>query len=1310
MASNETQMFDKDGVVSTMNAIGDSFQNVSTAYEKADSRMAEDLTTPDGAMYGEGATKILSAWDENSGTLKDFMATFENWAALVSGMANQFTNLEEGTYKVKQDVNINDIANKARSFHTTALKTEAGKTAFAAAQSSYYAKHKDSLSYDENGAAYTSIKKVENGRIIDTKVYYDENGNIKFVEETRWNSDKLEFETVYYSGGEVKNTGTAKKPNWVYDPTTATQMTKTEFEKAYYNDETVKQQMKEYWQNKYGAEYLKDPNNMSEEAKKAFDKLPASVREELKNNLDEIKGKIDGTNGKHEYDENGNLKSVTYTGEDGKEYKIEYKYDDNGNLIETNYYIDNVKRDPNDTDVMNKFYEGIKGSTNSSTTNTTTEEEEGSGTTGGTSTTTNVTDDTTNQTSSWTNPEENGKTYELGKNENGETTITVDGKEYKVVRNPDGSLTFMDEYGKVSGDKADELAEAYKNITDNSNYAKALAGETEGATTYGLDENGNVVTKTTIPAGTIPGVGEGELTVTYDENGNPTSYTYDDGTRKLTLSTEEYNALMNQGKTTDEEGHDVTYSIDTNDGSITKTTSDGDNILSEEKTYRDIEGNITKTETTYYDENNDAVSQETTENGETTYKYRDSKTGELIDVSEEHYNKLTGKTSEDGVTYSIEDGAYTETTAGTDPNKPQRVHKEYDDGHTSDKELQEDGSYKTTEDYNDGHKYTITEEDGKKPKFDVDGTNVTENQYHNLQRGSSTDDGTNTKTTYSLEDDGNGGKVYTETTTQNVGGKEKPYSKYQEYSDHSTLEEYNDDGTSKVTEHWKNPGTDVDDYTYNKNHTFVMEKDKNGNTTSYSYDGTTVNKEQYDKLKTPLVSSSESGKSTRREIVDGKYTETTFENGNPDKIYEKQIQDKNGNTISTETTTYDSNGNKEETIIKGKDLKPHNNNNNASYEGTQVIKYNEDGTISQETITNDNNGSYVSYEYDSSQNVTKSVIKNSRETTTIDYTDGKMSSKTVEKSTGDKSEYTFDSNEILTNRKDTHPNGSYEEYKYDAKGENKEIVAREVVLNDGTTYGFDESGKSHTNNPKYSNYQFSKEQINQIAESGISPTYMYNTSRENKQDYINFLNNAEEGSMITFENGGNIQYDLSPGDTGYELTIQLDPNSAYVVKDGKLINVDNPDEYYYIDALKSEASTNEYGKDTESKMTYEELQVMRENYGEGGESYDESKIKNWTVYQGVQNHSEPIEPPPGNPTETTPKNITIKDSNGNTVNNLKEEGIVDNIVKNPEDYTYTMSIDYKTCEFKYENGYYTYRDGKGKTMIFDPATGKVYVY
>ena len=178
------------------------------------------------------------------------------------------------------------------------------------------------------------------------------------------------------------------------------------------------------------------------------------------------------------------------------------------------------------------------------------------------------------------------------------------------------------------------------------------------------------------------------------------------------------------------------------------------------------------------------------------------------------------------------------------------------------------------------------------------------------------------------------------------------------------------------------------------------------------------------------------------------------------------------------------------------------------------------------------------------------------------------------------------------------------------------MVAREVVLNDGTTYGFDESGKSHTNNPKYNNYQFSKEQINQIAESGISPTYMYNTSRENKQDYIDFLNNAEEGSMITFETGGNIQYDLSPGTSGYELTIQLDPNSAYVVKDGKLINVDNPDEYYYIDALKSEASTNEYGTNTKSKMTYEELQVMRENYGEGGAGYDERKIKEWTyVYK-----------------------------------------------------------------------------------------------
>ena len=283
-----------------------------------------------------------------------------------------------------------------------------------------------------------------------------------------------------------------------------------------------------------------------------------------------------------------------------------------------------------------------------------------------------------------------------------------------------------------------------------------------------------------------------------------------------------------------------------------------------------------------------------------------------------------------------------------------------------------------------------------------------------------------------------------EATKQIVGDEEKPNSNYKEYSDHSTLEEYNDDGTSKVTEHWKDPSPDVDDYNYDQSHTFVMEKDKNGNTTSYSYDGTTVNKEQYDRLKDTLVSSSESGTCTRREIVDGKYTETTFETGNPDKIYEKQIQDQNGNTTRTETTTYDSNGKKEETIIKGKDLKPHNNNN-ASYEGTQVIKYNEDGTISQETITNDDNGNYVYYEYDSSQNVTKSVIKNSSETTTINYKDGKMSSKTVEKSTGDKSEYTFDSNGKLKYCKDTHPNGSYEEYKYDANGEKKEIVATEAA-------------------------------------------------------------------------------------------------------------------------------------------------------------------------------------------------------------------------------------------------------------------------
>lgn len=215
MSSSTTEVFNKNGVESTMNKIGGTFQEISDTYVEADKQMVSMLTTPDGAIYGEGATKVLNAWDENSGTLEDFMTTFENWAALVSGMATQYADLEAGTYKVKDGspYSKEEIANRARDFHTTALKTKAGITAFNTAQTDYYKNNegKDYLqSYDNNGIAYTSVRRLENGKIVETKVYTDEQGNhIAEEEHWTWNETNKKFEstTEYYSGGSIDASG-----------------------------------------------------------------------------------------------------------------------------------------------------------------------------------------------------------------------------------------------------------------------------------------------------------------------------------------------------------------------------------------------------------------------------------------------------------------------------------------------------------------------------------------------------------------------------------------------------------------------------------------------------------------------------------------------------------------------------------------------------------------------------------------------------------------------------------------------------------------------------------------------------------------------------------------------------------------------------------------------------------------------------------------------------------------------------------------------------------------------------------------------
>ena len=162
--ANETQMFDKDGIISAMNTIGDNFSSIASTYTNASTSMTTALSSPDGAMWGEGADKLLAAWDANSPVLDEFMKTFENWSALISATVNKFGNLETETSLVK-DTDIDNIAIVAEQYRSSWLKTDAAKKAYIGG--SY-------TETDENGTVYTINKSLETGL---TKTYTDANGS-----------------------------------------------------------------------------------------------------------------------------------------------------------------------------------------------------------------------------------------------------------------------------------------------------------------------------------------------------------------------------------------------------------------------------------------------------------------------------------------------------------------------------------------------------------------------------------------------------------------------------------------------------------------------------------------------------------------------------------------------------------------------------------------------------------------------------------------------------------------------------------------------------------------------------------------------------------------------------------------------------------------------------------------------------------------------------------------------------------------------------------------------------------------------------
>ena len=512
---SDTQAFNKENVEAKMQKIGGYFDEVGLAYSTADSEMANKLTTHNGAMFGDGATKLLAAWDENSGTLEDFMKTFENWSALVSGMAQKFTSFESGTYEIKDASKKEDLISKAKAFHTTALKTEKGIEGFNLAQKEMH--NSPDKSYDENGVEYRSYKGLENGKIVETRVYGD-SGDLYVVEE-HWEWDESQGKFVnkpkYYNAKTYETNADSVRPTFAG----VKELTEDEFKNIY--NKTNKDTMIEHYRNKYLGEYLNGEINK--------DDIPEEIRDEVLASLEKI-----GNGAKYEYDDQGRVVKVSI----GTDRSIVYIYDSDGNLIETEYYVGNDKIDSAET-----FFEQFKAASDEQTTT------EGEGASGGES----VTSEPENHSAKY-KPDGSEESYELMLGEDGNTYLSFDnGTMYRVETNQDGTRTFYksnennNEYTLADPEKIQELNNVMDGFANGDDYAKALAGATEGSITYSLASDGNIIKTKTDDKGNYIKVfynenGDIIRAESYDKNGNSTG--------PLTITDEEINQIIKEDNNT----------------------------------------------------------------------------------------------------------------------------------------------------------------------------------------------------------------------------------------------------------------------------------------------------------------------------------------------------------------------------------------------------------------------------------------------------------------------------------------------------------------------------------------------------------------------------------------------------------------------------------------------------------------------------------------------------------------------------------------------------------------------------------------
>ena len=183
-----TEIFDATQVSSKMTTIQGKFEEIGNTLNTANESVARELSSPNEALYGEAATKILGTWDENSSSLKDFINIFDNWSSLVVAIGSKYAQLENETFKVS-DEDLETISGAAKANRTTSLKTEGGIAGFTAANS-----NQKRGNYDQYGISTSTELTLDNGKIIRTDTY----GEDGVYKELKYNPETGEYEWKYY--------------------------------------------------------------------------------------------------------------------------------------------------------------------------------------------------------------------------------------------------------------------------------------------------------------------------------------------------------------------------------------------------------------------------------------------------------------------------------------------------------------------------------------------------------------------------------------------------------------------------------------------------------------------------------------------------------------------------------------------------------------------------------------------------------------------------------------------------------------------------------------------------------------------------------------------------------------------------------------------------------------------------------------------------------------------------------------------------------------------------------------------------------